>query len=62
MLTPEGPRRRAVKIGLSDRTSAQVVSGLTVGDNVIVGTTDGSTATRQAGGGGRPGGLFGFRL
>jgi len=62
VLTAEGPRRRAVKIGLSDRTSAQVVSGLAVGDNVIVGTTDGGPATRQGGGSGRPGGLFGFRL
>ena len=37
VLTSEGPRRRTVKIGLADRTSAQVLSGLAVGDQVIVG-------------------------
>jgi len=62
VLAQEGPRRRTVKIGLSDRTSAQVVSGLAVGDEVIVGTTDGASTTQQAGAGGRPPGLFGFRL
>jgi macrolide-specific efflux system membrane fusion protein len=63
VLTAEGPRRRTVKIGLSDRTSAQVVSGLQPGDQVIVGAPAGSDSTARGGGGGaRSRGLFGFRL
>jgi membrane fusion protein, macrolide-specific efflux system len=63
VLTSEGPRRRAVKIGISDRTSAQVLSGLAVGDQVIVGTPAqaGGAATRT-GGGQRLPGIFGLRL
>jgi macrolide-specific efflux system membrane fusion protein len=41
VLTPEGPRTRTVRIGLENRTTAQVVSGLDVGDRIIV---DGGTA------------------
>lgn len=62
VLTKEVPRRRTVKVGLSDRTSAQVLSGLAAGDEVIVGNASGGTAARQTGGGGRPPGFFGFRL
>ena len=49
MLTSDGPRRRAVKIGLADRTSAQVLSGLAVGDQVIVGAACRPTATTRTG-------------
>jgi macrolide-specific efflux system membrane fusion protein len=63
VLTAEGPRRRTVKIGLSDRTSAQVLSGLEPGDQVIVGSPgDAGGAGRGEGGGRRTPGLFGFRL
>lgn len=37
VLTPHGPERRQVKIGLASRTSAEVLMGLAVGDRVIVG-------------------------
>lgn len=63
VLTSEGPRRRTVKVGLADRTSAQVLSGLAVGDQVIVGTPASSdNPARSGGGSGRSRGLFGFRL
>jgi macrolide-specific efflux system membrane fusion protein len=62
LLTNEGPRRRTVKIGLADRTSAQVLSGLAVGDQVIVGTPAGADSAGRSGGGARSRGLFGFRL
>jgi len=63
VLTSEGPRRRSVKVGLADRTSAQVLSGLAVGDQVIVGApTSSDSAGRSQSGGGRSRGLFGFRL
>ncbi len=62
VLTSEGPRRRAVKIGLADRTSAQVLSGLAVGDQVIVGTPTNTDSAARSQGGGRSRGLFGFRL
>jgi macrolide-specific efflux system membrane fusion protein len=64
VLTSEGPRRRTIKVGLADRTSAQVLSGLAVGDQVIVGSSSGDTggAARGEGGGRRMPGLFGFRL
>ena len=62
VLTSEGPRRRTVKIGLADRTSAQVLSGLAVGDQVIVGTPAGADSAGRSGGGARSRGLFGFRL
>jgi len=62
VLTAEGPRRRAVKIGLADRTSAQVVSGLAAGDQVILGTASDSGTTARPAGGNRGLSLFGFRL
>jgi len=62
VLTSEGPRRRTVKIGLSDRTSAQVVSGLAVGEQVIVGSTSDAAGAGRGEGGRRTPGLFGFRL
>jgi macrolide-specific efflux system membrane fusion protein len=62
VLTSDGPRQRTVKIGLADRTSAQVLSGLAVGDQVIVGTPVNSDNAARSGGGGRSRGLFGFRL
>jgi membrane fusion protein, macrolide-specific efflux system len=62
VLTPQGPRRRTVKIGLSDRTSAQVVSGLEVGDQVVVGGSADAGSAGRADGGRRMPGLFGFRL
>jgi macrolide-specific efflux system membrane fusion protein len=36
VLTEDGPVTRSVKIGLTNRTSAQVVSGLQPGEQVIV--------------------------
>jgi len=62
VLTAEGPRRRTVKLGLSDRTSAQVVSGLEVGDQVIVGSSGDASSTARTDSGRRMPGLFGFRL
>ena len=62
MLTNEGPRRRTVKVGLADRTSAQVISGLAVGDQVIIGVPVNSDNAGRSGGGARSRGLFGFRL
>src|SRR5215475_11979218 len=59
VLTSEGPRRRTVKIGLSDRTSAQVLSGLAAGDQVIVGTPGQGSGGGRAGGGQRLPGIFG---
>ena len=38
VLTDKGPQPRTVTVGLSNRTSAQVVSGLKVGDEVILPT------------------------
>ena len=62
VLTNEGPRRRTVKIGLADRTSAQVISGLAVGDQVITNAPASPDSAGRTGGGGRSRGLFGFRL
>jgi macrolide-specific efflux system membrane fusion protein len=62
VLTNEGPRRRTVKVGLADRTSAQVLSGLAVGDQVIIGVPVNSDNAGRSGGGARSRGLFGFRL
>jgi len=47
---------RSVKIGLHNRVSAQVISGLEIGDNVITGTqSTGDTARSGGGYGGRRG-------
>lgn len=37
VLTPQGPQQRTVQVGLTNRTSAEVLSGLAVGDQLIVG-------------------------
>jgi len=62
VLTNEGPRRRAIKIGLSDRTSAQVLSGLAAGDQVIVGAPVSGDKPARSSADARPRGTFGFRL
>jgi macrolide-specific efflux system membrane fusion protein len=58
VMTPKGPEARAVKVGLMDRKSAQIVDGLGVGDRVVVetpaNTTSGSDNSRLFG--------MGFRL
>ena len=36
VLTAEGPEPRQVKVGLSNRTTAEVLTGLAIGDRVIV--------------------------
>ncbi|HEX5514029.1 MAG TPA: efflux RND transporter periplasmic adaptor subunit [Gammaproteobacteria bacterium] len=46
VLTPQGPQQRTVQVGLTNRTSAEVLSGLAVGDQLIVGQ-----APRAAAGG-----------
>ncbi|HET7306427.1 MAG TPA: efflux RND transporter periplasmic adaptor subunit [Gammaproteobacteria bacterium] len=47
LLTKDGPRPRMVRAGLENRTEAQIVSGLAVGDRVILGDqTGGRTAAR----------------
>jgi macrolide-specific efflux system membrane fusion protein len=37
VLTPQGPERRQVKVGLTSRTTAEVQMGLAVGEQVIIG-------------------------
>jgi membrane fusion protein, macrolide-specific efflux system len=59
VLTPEGPQSRRVTLGLSNRSQAQIVSGLTEGEQVIIGGGDGTARVQRQGGsgsGGRPGG------
>jgi membrane fusion protein, macrolide-specific efflux system len=60
VLTSEGPKERAVTVGLTSRNSAQVVSGLKVGDEVVL------PVQQVAKTGGRPervpGGMGGPRL
>lgn len=60
VLADGGISRRAVKLGLTDRTAAEIVSGLEVGDRVVIETpkTEERTGDRA---GSRVGGL-GFRL
>lgn len=48
VLTEEGPQFRRVTIGISDRTTAEVVSGLEVGDRLIVGSAVGSASSMGA--------------
>jgi membrane fusion protein, macrolide-specific efflux system len=62
VLTADGPRRQAVKIGLADRTSAQIVSGLAVGDQVIVGSSNAAGISTRTAGGASARNIFGFRL
>jgi macrolide-specific efflux system membrane fusion protein len=59
VMTDKGPATRAVKIGLTDRASAEVVSGLAAGDRVVVETpSSGNDSNARAG---APLGM-GFRL
>ena len=51
VLTAKGPELRKVKIGVSNRSSAEIVSGLRAGDELIVGQAGGPGAA--AGGAGR---------
>jgi membrane fusion protein, macrolide-specific efflux system len=57
VMTDRGPVARAVKVGLTDRTSAQVVDGLAVGDKVVLEAP--ATASKGNSGGGFG---MGFRL
>lgn len=59
VMTGNGPAPRAVKIGLTDRRSAQVISGLAAGDKVVLETPAGNDQ-----GNARSGSSFGmgFRL
>lgn len=52
--TATGEASQPVTVGLTDRTSAEVVAGLEVGDSVITGT-DAETPARSGGGGFRGG-------
>lgn len=61
VMTPEGEiERRSVVVGLNDRTTAEIKSGLETGDRVVTGTvTPGASSTPQFRG---PGGGRGMRL
>lgn len=59
VLADSGISRRAIRLGLTDRTSAEIVSGLEVGDSVVVETPQARERTGDRGS--RLGGL-GFRL
>lgn len=58
VLTPEGVMPREVKVGVASRTTAAIVSGLAVGDKVVVPTPapDKSAAAPAGGRGARMGG------
>jgi hypothetical protein len=58
-MTDNAPAPRAVKIGLTDRSSAQVIGGLAEGDRVVLETP---AASGQGGSGGGPSFGMGFRL
>ena len=60
VLSGGSAERRFVKIGLSNRTSAQVVSGLEIGDQVIIDTP--ASEGRSGGGSGTRATGMGFRL
>jgi macrolide-specific efflux system membrane fusion protein len=47
VLTPRGPERREVKVGLSNRTTAEVLTGLAVGERVIVDGAPAVAAERE---------------
>jgi len=49
VLTPDGPQPRPVKVGVVTRTAAEVVSGLQVGDKVVLGGGQGGQAGQQGG-------------
>jgi membrane fusion protein, macrolide-specific efflux system len=48
MLTSNGVQRHPVKVGLTNRTSAEILSGLAVGDQVIVGEASSSGSAQPA--------------
>jgi macrolide-specific efflux system membrane fusion protein len=54
--TPNGVATREVKVGVANRTMAAVVSGLNVGDKVVVAQAGPDKASGGKGSGGRPGG------
>lgn len=58
IMTGEGPEARAVKVGLMDRKSVQIVDGLAVGDRVVLETPANSASGSDSS---RPFGM-GFRL
>jgi macrolide-specific efflux system membrane fusion protein len=60
VMSGKGPTARAVKIGLTDRSSAQVLSGLAAGDRVVLETPTADPGQRGSGGGAPLG--MGFRL
>lgn len=54
VLSPQGPAQtRQVRVGVTNRLNAQVLSGLEVGDRIVVPTTDSQSAPASTGGGGR---------
>jgi hypothetical protein len=57
-MTDKGPQARAVKVGLMDRKSVQIVDGLAVGDRVVLETPANSASGSNSS---RPFGM-GFRL
>lgn len=58
VMTDKGPEARAVKVGLMDRKSVQIVDGLAVGDRVVLETPANSASGSDSS---RPFGM-GFRL
>ncbi len=62
VVTPDGPSDRRVEIGLISRTTAQVVSGLEVGDRVIVDAAVAAPSTAQNNRNTGPGRMMGPRL
>jgi macrolide-specific efflux system membrane fusion protein len=53
------PTAQPVQVGLITNTTAEVKSGLTIGQDVITGVSNPQTTTTTAGGGGFGGGGFG---
>jgi membrane fusion protein, macrolide-specific efflux system len=47
VLTESGPEQRRVEVGLTNRTSAQIVSGLEPGDRIVLPQAPPETATPQ---------------
>lgn len=54
VLTPEGVEVRKVEVGVSNRSQAQILSGLEAGEQVITGSASVRPARPPGGGGGRP--------